>query len=210
MDDNIEEIKILFVGGSRAGKTSIISQFSNGVVEDDFSPTTGMSFMEKIVEFSNGSKVKIASCECPVNFELPITVQFGFSAIVLVYAVDEITEFYKDSVENWVRKIKQNFPNNKNIALLLNKIDQLEIKKDYYILNGIGYAKHYGVSFFSTCAKDNQLTNKFYEGLIKKIKNWDKEIKLIIKEEEQPIDDETDNEEHESKNEGKKKKCGCF
>ena len=40
MDDNIEEIKILFVGDSRAGKTSIISQFSNGVVEDDFNPTT--------------------------------------------------------------------------------------------------------------------------------------------------------------------------
>ena len=45
MDDNIEEIKILFVGDSRAGKTSIISQFSNGVVEDDFNPTTGMSFI---------------------------------------------------------------------------------------------------------------------------------------------------------------------
>ena len=66
------------------------------------------------------------------------------------------------------------------------------------------------MSFFSTCAKDNQLTNKFYEGLIKKIKNWDKEIKLIVKEEEQPIDDETDNEENEFRNEGKKKKCGCF
>ena len=108
MDDNIEEIKILFVGNSRAGKTSIISQFSDGVVEDDFNPTTVISFMEKIVKFSNGSKVKITSYECPVNFELRIMVQFGFSAIVLVYAVDEITEFYKDSVENWVRKIKQN------------------------------------------------------------------------------------------------------
>ena len=137
-------------------------------------------------------------------------VQFGFSAIVLVYAVDEITEYYKESVENWVREIKRNFPDNENVALVLNKIYQLKIKKDYYILNGKGLAEYYGVSFFSTCAKDNQLTNKFYEGLIKKIKNWDKEIKLIVKEEEQPIDDETDNEENEFRNEGKKKKYGCF
>ena len=61
MSDETEEnnFKIVLIGESGVGKTSIISQFVDQIFEDDLQTSTGGSFSSKTLTFNNGKTIKL-------------------------------------------------------------------------------------------------------------------------------------------------------
>ena len=220
MDDEMEKIEILFVGEPNAGKTSIINRFVNNEFYDDLNQSSGISCIKKITKFSNGNTINIIRYDF-AGGNKKIMMDYVIktcSAIVLVYCPDTLLSSHKETNKEWIKIIKEKSNNNRIIALVLNKIDTLEEKKDYYINSGKAFALEENLLFFTTSAAENKGINELYEGLINKIKNWkdvklkveEKEEKLIVekKEEEKLIVE--DNKKTDSEKKDKKSKCPCF
>ncbi len=58
--NQIETYKVIIVGDSSVGKTSIISRIKQGVFIKDLDPTVGATFVSKLVEVpSKGQTIKL-------------------------------------------------------------------------------------------------------------------------------------------------------
>jgi GTPase SAR1 family protein len=53
-DSDMESLKIVLIGESGVGKTSIISQFIDQIFQDDQQSTIGGTFSTKTIKCSNG------------------------------------------------------------------------------------------------------------------------------------------------------------
>ena len=218
MDGKIEEIEIAFVGEESVGKTSIISRFEYDVFQEDLSRTAFVSYSGKIVKFTNGQEIKIRNLDFTGNEKyksyLESTIK-NSKAIVLVYCLDIFHYNLKDLQKYWIDEIKAKAPENSIIALVLNKNDSLGENVIPNESEGKKMAEDNGILFFSTSAKGNNGITELYEGIIKKIKGWEKDddIKLVVEkeednEEEQNIVDDVDPK--SNKKEEKRKCCSCF
>ena len=109
--------------------------------------------------------------------------------------------------EKWLEVIKGDDIKSKIIALVINKIDLLNENKEYEdkILKLKDFAQKNDLLFFSTSAKENKGITELYEGLMRKIKKWDEEVKLAgeveNKEEEEEGEDEEEEEEEDDEEE---------
>ena len=189
MDGKIEEIEIAFVGEESVGKTSIISRFEYDVFQEDLSQTNYITFSEKIVKFTNGEEIKIKNVDFTGNEKYKSDLELAIKnskAIVLVYCLDIFHYNLKDLQKYWIDEIKKKAPKNSIIALVLNKNDSLGKKVIFDERDGRKLAKDNDILFFSTSAKENKGITEIYEGIIKKIKGWEKDddIKLVVEKEE--------------------------
>ena len=213
MKDQIEEIKIMFLGDKSVGKTNIISRFENNSFEEELDPTATIIDSKKIVKFNNGTKIKIITSDVSgdkgYGFKQKIGNYLeGIKAILLVYSLDNDDFTYDDLINDWLVSIKEKADKNAIIALVLNKIDKLG-SKEFNEKEGKDFADKNDVLFFSTSAKKNIGITELYEGIIRKIKGWDQEVKLeggVVDEEDEEGEEYEEGNESEEVEENQKQK----
>jgi len=56
---NTSQIKLVLLGESGAGKTSIVHRYVNNKYNEENPPTIGASFLSKVVELPNDQTIKL-------------------------------------------------------------------------------------------------------------------------------------------------------
>ena len=230
MTDEIEEIEIVFVGDLSVGKTSITNRFLQNSFDENMTPSSPLIYFEnKVVKFSNESIINIKNIELCGDEKYRNfldTLMKNPSAVAIVYCLDKSYFTFAELKQNWLDKINEKAPQNTIKALVLNKNDLLGTR-EFSEKEGKNFADKNGLLFFSVSAKENTGITELYEGLIRKIKGWGNDVKLIVENEEEKKEEENIVEENkeeedivelEKKEEtGKKnnikegkKKCKCF
>ena len=229
MTDEIEEIEIVFVGDLSVGKSSITKRFLQNSFDDNIAPSSSLLYFYKVVKFSNESIINIKNIELCGDEKYRNFLDTAIknpSAVAIVYSLDKSYFTFAELKQNWLDKINEKAPQNTIKALVLNKNDLLGTK-EFSEKEGKNFADKNGLLFFSVSAKENTGITELYEGLIRKIKGWGNDVKLIVeneeekKEEENIVEEKKEEEdivELEKKEEtGKKnnikegkKKCKCF
>ena len=234
MTDEIEEIEIVFVGDLSVGKSSITKRFLQNSFDENIAPSSSLLYFDKVVKFSNESIINIKNIELCGDEKYRNflhTAMKNPSAVAIVYCLDKSYFTFAELKQNWLDKINEKAPQNTIKALVLNKNDLLGTK-EFSEKEGKDFADKNGLLFFSVSAKENTGITELYEGLIRKIKGWDNDVKLIVENEEEKNEEEKKEEENiveekkeeedivelEKKEEtGKKnnikegkKKCKCF
>ena len=234
MTDEIEEIEIVFVGDLSVGKSSITKRFLQNSFDENIAPSSSLLYFDKVVKFSNESIINIKNIELCGDEKYRNfldTLMKNPSAVAIVYSLDKSYFTFDELKQNWLDKINEKAPQNTIKALVLNKNDLLGTK-EFSEKEGKDFADKNGLLFFSVSAKENIGITELYEGLIRKIKGWDNDVKLIVENEEEKNEEEKKEEENiveEKKEEenivelgkkeetGKKsnikerkKKCKCF
>ena len=160
--------KLLLIGNSSVGKSSLLFRFVENVWDDSFVPTIGVDFKLKTLEV-NGKKVKLqiwdtAGQERSKN----ITASYyrGGNGVLVVYDITERESF--DNLTSWLIEIEKNA--NKNVYKLLigNKCD-LEDKRKVTYQEGKDFAESNGMKFIETSAKDNTKVQEAFELLTSEI-----------------------------------------
>lgn len=163
------QMKILLLGDSGVGKTSLMMRFS----EDKFSPsllaTAGVDYKTKFLDFDDKRvKCQIWDTAGQQRFHV-ITHSYYKTAhgIVLVYDASDAHEETFNNVRYWMENIqKHSNPNTKKI-LIGNKID---IKpKQIDTARGKELADSYGMKFFETSAKEGTSVKEAFTSLSKEI-----------------------------------------
>ena len=164
---NIEpiEVKMILLGESGVGKTSIISRY----VHDNFNPniplSTSMCFVTKIIK-KNNRKIKLNIWDT-IGQERFRSISKIFlkdtRIVVLVYSI--ISEDSFNNLEYWLNLYKDNLDNGTILGIAANKIDlkdQQEVSDDV----GMEFAKKNGGIFGLISCKDKIGVDKLIDNLV--------------------------------------------
>jgi small GTP-binding protein len=164
----IESFKVVLVGESGVGKTSIITQFIDQTFQEDQQSTTGGTFSTKSVKCGNNKTLKFEIWDTAGQERYRSLTKMFYkdaNAAVLVY---DITR--KDSFEQlksyWAEQIKE-CPENIIVVIAANKNDLIQ-KEEVDEEEARKFASDLGAIFVGTTATQVESINELFIEIAKK------------------------------------------
>ena len=146
--------KVLLVGNSGVGKSSLFLRFVDEIWEDSFVPTIGVDFKIKTLLIEEKKiKLQIWDTAGEERFRTIISSYYkGAHGILLIFDLSDTESF--DSLNNWLIEIERNA--NKNVIKILigNKCD-LEDKRKISFIQAKEFADVNGMKYIETSAKND-------------------------------------------------------
>ncbi len=225
-----EPVKVVLLGESGVGKTSIITQFTSNQFNPRVPTSVSAKFVSKIIDFPKYNK--------KIKFDIWDTVGqekyrslakiFYKDAKIIIFVYDITREFSFEALKDfWYKETQNNADNDPILALVGNKIDLYEQQK-IDNTDGKAFADEIKAIFQTTSALSNSGIKNLFDNLGKKLINPDYDYKsgdqqakenynkkqnenkkgiLVKKKEDKGIKIENKENSEEGKNEGKKKCC---
>ena len=209
-DDNEDiSIKVVLLGETAVGKTSIITRF----IRNSFSPyvmsTSGASFVTEIIELDNNKKVKVNIWDTAGQERYRSVSKIIYknaSVVILVYDITNIISF-EGIRDYWSKEIKDNCPENVTVAVVANKSDNY-LEQKVPIEDGKELAEKLNAIFASTSAKLGNGIDDLFRTVTAKHLNLEKDNTCSNEEEMKENNKKITIEKNKNtKNTGKKKKC---
>lgn len=173
--------KILVLGESGVGKTSIIRRFTEEQYQESYISTIGIDSRSKIVEIDDEKvRLQIWDTAGQERFRTLTSAYYrGAMGIILVY--DVTSEFSFSNITNWLDTIVQNASPNVCKLLVGNKIDCEEELKVISTRKGSERAENSHLPFFEVSAKKDVNISELFmamgqlisEEKMRKVKNQD-------------------------------------
>ena len=212
-DSEEHNFKVVLVGETGVGKTSIISQFIDQVFEEELQTSTGGSFSSKEIFFDNGKSLKLEIWDTAGQERYRSLTKIFYknsSCAILVYDITKKQTF--DELKNyWIGQIKESAPKDIMLAIVGNKEDLLD-KEQVDENEARDFAKENNALFFSTSAKNSDAINQLFIDIGKKYAGWNSNAKIELNKEKNDnenkknkINEEINND-NEENNENKTRK----
>ena len=164
-----EKIKIMIIGETETGKTSLISRYcKNEFKGGSYLSTIGIDFQIKnLVLDSKRIRLQIWDTAGQERFRNIAKSYFHSSdGFIIVYDISNIDSF--DRLDYWIDEIKTNSQEITKMVLVGNKCDIIEERK-IPKEDGQEFAKNKKIKFFEVSAKEGININESFEFLVKEI-----------------------------------------
>ena len=160
--------KLLLIGNSSVGKSSLLVRFVDDIWEENFVPTIGVDFKLKTLDV-NGKKVKLQIWDTAGQERFKnITASYyrGGNGVLVVYDITDRDSF--ENLNSWLIEIEKNASKNVYKLLIGNKSD-LEDKRKVTYQEGKDFATSNGMQFIETSAKTDSKVKDAFELLTQEI-----------------------------------------
>ena len=162
-----ESIKVVLLGESGVGKTSIISQFTTHKFDPHRETSLSAQFVSKTVDFTDiGQSIKFDIWDTVGQEKYrSIAKIFYKDAKVIIFVYDITTEFSFEGIKNyWYEETKANWDGTPILAVVANKIDLYEKQK---VSNNDGkeFAEKIGAIFQTTSALSDSGISTLFENV---------------------------------------------
>ena len=219
-----ESIKVVLLGESGVGKTSIISQFTTHKFDPHRETSLSAQFVSKTVDFPDiGQSIKFDIWDTVGQEKYrSIAKIFYKDAKVIIFVYDITTEFSFEGIKNyWYEETKANWDDTPILAVVANKVDLYEKQKVSHN-DGKEFAEKIGAIFQTTSALSDSGISTLFENVGKTYlipgfdyKSDDKKAQEIyMKKKQEELGNKKEKQKRGMKldqiqNEGKKKKNCC-
>tara|TARA_A100001035_G_C27645459_1_gene436671 strand:+ start:141 stop:755 length:615 start_codon:yes stop_codon:yes gene_type:complete len=171
--------KILLIGDSGVGKSSILLQFTDGYFNENLSSTIGVDFRIKVIELDDLNKKVKATIWDTAGQErfrtLTKAYYRGAQGCCFVYDVSRPESF--EQLNEWLKELEMYAADGGEYlvkVLLGNKIDTKQVVDDAVASK---WAEENGMLFLKSSAKTREGINNVFEELIRKILDSDELLK---------------------------------
>ena len=163
-------VRLLMVGDSSCGKTSLVLRFDQNVFSTKFVTTIGVDYRDKMVKVESAPmRLQLWDTAGQERFRSLTSNFFGRAdGFVLCYDISNRPSF--DHVVGWMRDIKTRAPPDCDIVLCGNKSD-LDADRVVTTEEGKVLANEYGVQFFETSALTGANVETMFMALATTIKH---------------------------------------
>lgn len=163
-------VRLLMVGDSSCGKTSLVLRFDQNVFSTKFVTTIGVDYRDKMVKVEGAPmRLQLWDTAGQERFRSLTSNFFGRAdGFVLCYDISNRPSF--DHVIGWMRDIKTRAPPDCDIVLCGNKSD-LDADRVVTTDEGRMLADEYGVQFFETSALTGSNVESMFMALATTIKH---------------------------------------
>ena len=214
-EDQTIKCKVVLLGKSGVGKTSIISRYTTNVFKESLMTTPGANFITKKVNFPKANKTikfEIWDTAGQERYRSLAKVFYNnASACILVYDITN-KDTFNDIVNYWIPELKENAPKDTILALAGNKSD-LYLEEQVNDNEGKNLAKNINAIYLRTSAKLNSSIDELFNNIGNKYLNPEMEIisnltkEEMIQKSEQSRRDKIRIKNDINNNNRKKKKC---
>ncbi|XP_065053347.1 ras-related protein Rab-18-B-like isoform X2 [Rhopilema esculentum] len=160
-DDVLTTLKILIIGESAVGKSSLLIRFADDTFDPDIGPTIGVDFKVKTISIE-GNKAKLAIWDTAGQERFrTLTPSYyrGAQGIILVYDVTSKDTFNK--LEEWLTEC-DTYTTKRDVVKMLvgNKIDKpgREVTRQ----EGLQFAKRHAMLFIEARKKNSSFQNHIF------------------------------------------------
>ena len=218
---SVEQVKVVLLGESGVGKTSIIAQFTSGKFDPDCVTSLSAQFISKTIEFENLQKaIKFDIWDTAGQEKYRALAKIFYKdakVIILVYDITDKRSF--DEVKSyWYEMVKTNADSDAMIAIVANKndlYDNAQVSEE----EAKEFAKSVGAIFQSTSAKSDSGITTLFDNIGQKYFNPNFDATSLDKQQQEEYQKKKTEEKQKKKktqniqltaetvNEPKKKKC---
>ena len=159
--------KIITLGESGIGKTSLITRFAHDIFEENHLASIGLDFLIKVLDIEN-KIIKIQLWDISGSERIRIVSPIYYrrtNGAIVAYDISDKWSF--DQVKFWVNEVKKYSNTETNIVIVGTKCDILD--REVTEEEGKKLADELGVKYFETSAKTGYNVNEAYNFLIKDI-----------------------------------------
>ena len=174
MSKNEIMFKVITLGDSGVGKTSIIRRYANNIFDENVLSTIGVGFAFKEVELSNKKKIKLKLIDTAGQEKFKSLAKSYFKnvdGVLFVYSFEILESF--QNLKEWIKLFNSNHYGKNGIPMFLvgNKSD-LEEKDD--VENNEKLVKEFlneynDLKYYKTSAKKDISINELFKELAEKI-----------------------------------------
>ena len=200
-EGEILSYKIILLGDSTVGKTSLLIRFCESKFNENCTSTIGVDTKTKYVRYKEKKKeLEIWDTAGQERFKsLTKNCYQGADGIILMYDITQKKTF--NNIKTWYNEIKESV-DVKKVAIIIvgNKSDlpEIEVKKEM----ADKFCEQYNLRLMETSCKEDINVNETFNSLIHKMLQLDDESKQQMKKRRSKVDEYTF-----VKNKKKKKKC---
>jgi small GTP-binding protein len=152
--------KVILLGDSSVGKTSIVQQFEKEEFDPSGEPTVGATYLSRLIETIHGTiQLHVWDTAGQERFKsiLPMYIR-GCDAVILVCSADSFDSFA--SLNSWLQRVDDTIKDAAQRYLVLNKIDKPAV---YDVSAAETWAADHHFLFFKTCAKQHETISPLFE-----------------------------------------------
>ena len=158
--------KIITLGESGVGKTSIIRRYIHNIFDENNLSTIGLNFSFKEVKLKDGNIINLKLIDTAGQEKYRALAKSYFKnvdAVLFVFAINSQESF--DNIKNWIKLFDDNHNGKTGIPkyLIGNKSDQERVVKDDLIEQLKNEYKDY--KYFETSAKNNDGIEKLFKDI---------------------------------------------
>jgi Rab family protein len=155
-------IKLVLLGDSGVGKTSIVTQFVSGTVPENMNPTIGAAFVTKEVTIQGQNLELLIWDTAGQEVYRGLAPMYYRSALIAIIVFDVTSQESYNSVSYWIHELQTNVEENIVILVCGNKID-LEDKRAVQFQSASTAAANRGALYSETSATTNTGVDKMFQ-----------------------------------------------
>eukprot|EP00041_Stephanoeca_diplocostata_P039707 m.1637536 g.1637536 ORF g.1637536 m.1637536 type:complete len:199 (+) comp25929_c0_seq1:363-959(+) len=167
-DDVIATLKMLVIGNSGVGKSSLLLRFINDTFDEDQGPTIGVDFKSKVLEV-DGNKVKLTIWDTAGQERFrTLTASYyrGAHGVIMVYDASSRKSF--DDITMWLNELEVYATNGRIVKMLVgNKIDKPN--REVTTKEGMDFARQKSMLFIECSAKNKTGVQQAFDEVTHKI-----------------------------------------
>lgn len=206
----IERIqKIIFIGETSVGKTSLRRRFTDDTFKPEFMATVGFDYSTKTIQLEGETvRFQLWDTAGQERYRSITSAYFrGAEGFLLIYDVTNLASF--KAVHFWSDQIKQFTWNECKVILVANKMDADISEHQVSVEDGISLADQLEFDFFQVSAKTGERVQMLFMHLVNTVYwlSFREEISGIAAARELPMTEEDEDREGQQSNNRIKKCC---
>ena len=147
-------IKLLVIGDSGVGKSSLLLRFADAGYTDAYISTIGVDFKIKTIEIDGKTiKLQIWDTAGQERFRTIVSSYYrGANGVILTYSTTDKDSFA--NLDTWRKECESYAPDNVSIVLCGTKSDDVK-NRQILLEEGKSYAERHNYKFLETSSKSN-------------------------------------------------------